>query len=92
VSTCCTNTSYARIFGLKLFLRTDGEKWSRKNTFEIPPCAKPFSENLFYFIERWIFAKTANSVIQMTFFAHIINETLSKQISTILHFEYVNEV
>ena len=24
--------------------------------FEIPPCAKPFLENLFYFIERGIFA------------------------------------
>ena len=21
----------------------DDEKWSRKNLFEIPPCAKPFS-------------------------------------------------
>ena len=31
--------------------KNDGEKWSRKNIFEIPPCAKPFSENLFYFIE-----------------------------------------
>ena len=48
----------------------DGEKWYRKNIFEIPPCAKPFMENLFYFVERWIFAKTANSVIEMTSFAH----------------------
>ena len=39
--------------------KKDGEKWSRKNIFEIPPCAKPFSENLFYFIERWIFAETS---------------------------------
>ena len=22
--------------------KNDGEKWSRKNIFEIPPCAKPF--------------------------------------------------
>ena len=44
---------------------------------------------LFYFIERWIFAKTANSVMNMTSFGHggiskkigmhvhMINETLS---------------
>ena len=44
----------------------DGEKWSKKIVFEIPLCAKPFLENLFYFIERWIFAITANSVIKMT--------------------------
>jgi hypothetical protein len=24
--------------------KNDGEKWSRKNVFEIPPCAKPFSD------------------------------------------------
>ena len=35
----------------------ESEKWSRKIIFEIPSCAKPFSENLFYFIERWIFAQ-----------------------------------
>ena len=69
-----------------------------KNTFE-----RPFSENLFYFIERWIFAKTANSVIKMTSFAHggiskkncdacTYDKWNSKpQISTIFHFEYVNE-
>jgi len=39
------------IFGLK----NDCKKRYRKNTFEIPPCAKHFLENLFYFIERWIF-------------------------------------
>ena len=27
-----------------------------KTYFEIPPCAKPLMENLFYFIERGIFA------------------------------------
>ena len=36
--------------------KNDDEKWSRKIYFEIPPCAKPFLENLFYFIERGIFA------------------------------------
>jgi hypothetical protein len=28
-----------------------------KNIYEIPPCEKPLSENLLYFIERWIFAQ-----------------------------------
>jgi hypothetical protein len=37
--------------------RNDDEKWYRKNIFEIPLYAKPFSENLFYFIEGWIFAQ-----------------------------------
>ena len=47
------------------------EKWSRKNYIEIPPSAKPFLENIFYFIERGIFLhEIANSVIKMTFFAH----------------------
>ena len=32
-------------------LKNNDEKWSRKKYFEIPPCAKPFLENLFYFIE-----------------------------------------
>ena len=32
--------------------KNDSEKWARKNVFEIPPCEKPFSENIFYFIER----------------------------------------
>ena len=32
------------------------EKWSRKNYFESPPCAKPFLEIFSYFIERGIFA------------------------------------
>ena len=44
--------------------KNDNEKWSRKNYFEIPPCAKPFLENHFYFIQRRIFA-----AIKMTFFA-----------------------
>ena len=35
--------------------KNDDEKWHRKNYFEIPPCPKPFLENLFYFIEKGIF-------------------------------------
>ena len=35
--------------------KNDGEKWSRKNIFEIPPCAKPFSNPLIYFKEWRIF-------------------------------------
>jgi hypothetical protein len=31
--------------------KNDGEKWSRKNIFEIPPCAKPFSDLLIYLIK-----------------------------------------
>ena len=54
------------IFGLKMMAKSGLEK----NIFEIPPCAKPFSENLFYFIERWISGKIANSVIEITSFAH----------------------
>jgi hypothetical protein len=35
-----------------IFVVYDSEKWSRKNIFEIPPCAKPFSEIALYFILR----------------------------------------
>ena len=31
--------------------KNDGEKGSRKNIFEIPPCARPFSDLLPYFIK-----------------------------------------
>ena len=37
---------------LIFLVKYDGEKLSRKNIYEIPPCAKPFSEIIFYFIER----------------------------------------
>ena len=37
--------SKINIFGLK------SEKWFRKNIFEIPPCAKPFSDLLIYLIK-----------------------------------------
>ena len=52
----------------------------KKNIFEIPPCAKPLLENLFYFIERWIFAKAANSV-----------KKGCDACTYIFYFEYVNE-
>jgi hypothetical protein len=32
---------------LMIWAKNDGKKWSRKNIFEIPPCAKPFSEFFF---------------------------------------------
>ena len=38
--------------------KNNGAKWSRKNYFEIPPCAKLF----FYYIKM---PKIANSVIKM---------------------------
>ena len=63
-----------------------------------------FSENLFYFIERWFFGKIANSVIKMTSFAHggisikmfcqICTSDIwnfKPQIWPIFHFEHVNE-
>ena len=39
--------------------KNDGEKWVRKNSFEIPPWAQPFYDRLIYFIERRIFHKIA---------------------------------
>ena len=65
------------IFGLKMMMKSGLEK----TIFEIPPCAKPFLENLFYFIERWILDKAANSV-----------KKNCDACTYILHFEYVNEV
>ena len=38
-----------------------------KNIFEIPPCARPFSDLLIYFIKVKV---NTNSVLKMTFFAH----------------------
>ena len=38
------------IFGLKMMMKSGLKKF-----FDIPPCTKPFLENLFYFIERGIF-------------------------------------
>ena len=54
----------------------DGVKWLRKNIFEIPPCAKPFSDPWIYFIDRRLFHKIANSVTKMALFA---NEGISKK-------------
>ena len=36
--------------------KNDGDKWSRKNICDIPPCAKPFSDLQIYFIKGRIFA------------------------------------
>jgi hypothetical protein len=49
-----------------------GEKWSRKSIFEIPPCAKPFSDPLIYFKGWKMFHKIKNSVTKMTLFAQKI--------------------
>ena len=54
---------------LIFWLKNYGEKWSTKIIFDIPPCAKPFSENIFYFIERRIFpqnCKFSNNKIEGT--------------------------
>ena len=52
--------------------KNDDEKWPRKNIFEIPPCAKPFSENLFLLHRKVGFWQNCkfNSVIKMTSFVH----------------------
>ena len=34
--------------------KNDGQNWSRKNIFEIPPCANPFSDHPIYFMKRRI--------------------------------------
>ena len=47
-------------------LASDGEKWSRKNTFEIPPCAYHFLLNEFTSQKGGILIKSTNSVIKMT--------------------------
>jgi hypothetical protein len=71
--------------------KNDDEKWSRKNTLEILPCALRNLKNIFYFIEMRIFAKFTNSVTKMTFshegiskkffvvYVLMVNETLSQK-------------
>ena len=56
---------------------------SVQNIFEILPCAKPFSEFFFYFIERWIFTQNCK-------FSTKKDQVEEK--SSIFNFEYVNEV
>jgi hypothetical protein len=41
-----------------------------ENIFEIPPCPKPFLENIFYFKKGGFLHKTTNSEPKMTLFAH----------------------
>ena len=50
--------------------KNDGEKWSRKNIFEIPPCACNFLINEFTSQKGGILIKSTNSVIKMTWCAH----------------------
>ena len=45
--------------------KNDGEKWSRKNIFEIPPCAYHFLLNEFTRQNEGVFVKNTNSVIKM---------------------------
>ena len=56
--------------------KNDGEKWSRKNISEIPSCAKPFSENLFYFIERRSFGNKNDMVNAWRNFRNIFSRPL----------------
>ena len=62
------------IFDLKMMMKSGLEKFF----FEIPQCAKPFFENIFFFIERQggFLHKSANSVIKLTSFAHEGNSIL----------------
>ena len=46
--------------------KNDGEKWSRKNIFEIPPCAHHFLLNGFTSQKGGVLVKSTNSVIKMT--------------------------
>ena len=46
--------------------KNDGEKWSRKFFFEIPPCAYHFLLNEFTSKKGGILIKSTNSVIKMT--------------------------
>ena len=95
---CCLKLS-ARGF------KYDDEKWSRKNYFEIPPFTQPFLENLFYFIERGIFASNCkfsnkNDLLcawrdfNKTFcdVCKYYKRNFKPQISPIFHFVYVTEV
>ena len=62
------------------------EKWSRKNSFEIPPCASSFLINGIYYIEKHsykvsnkndIFAHGGISIKLFVVYLHIIIECLS---------------
>ena len=85
--------------------KNDDEKWSRKKKIEFPPCAKPFLENLFYFIERGIFAsncKFSNKNDLVCAWRDFKKDPCGVYVydkgnfkpknSSIFHFEYVNEV
>ena len=47
--------------------KNDGEKWSRKNIFEMPPCARNFLLNEFTSQKGGVLIKSAN---KMTWCAH----------------------
>ena len=66
---------------LKMMVKSGIQK-----NFEIPPCAKPFLENILYFIEKRIVHKIGSSVIKMNFFAHGWIKDFNKKI------EFINEV
>ena len=57
------------IFGLKM-IPNDGEKWSRKNIFEIPSWGSHFLLIHFTSYKGGLFYKITNSVTKMTIFQH----------------------
>ena len=59
---------YGRNFWLKVSFSITSN--STYHEFEIPPCAKPFSNPLIYFIKVRILVQISNSVTKMTFFVH----------------------
>jgi hypothetical protein len=69
-----------------------------KNILEIPPCAKPFSENIFYFIERRIIAqnyKFSNKNDLPYAWRELCTydiRNFKPNISPIFNFEHVNKV
>ena len=50
----CTQNGICK-WNQHIWPKNDGEKWSRKNIFEIPPCIKPFSNPPIYFKDWRIF-------------------------------------
>ena len=80
------------------------KSFREKNWFEIPPCAQPFLEHLFYFREGRLFAenyKTSNENDLLFAWKDIKKIFVSKidminnfkpNISAIFHFDRINDI
>ena len=51
---------------LTFWPKNDGEKWSRKNIFEIRPCPSHFPLNEFTSLKGGVLVKNTNSMIKTT--------------------------